>query len=86
MAEETYKITLLCMNCWNKWEESIPKGQLYFSHNYNQSSGYANVGYQARDNRINCPNCECNTVRSLSALENVTDKITNQKPLTPKGE
>ena len=61
---EKYIIHLLCTNCNHKWEESIPKGMEFYTKGFQQRAGYGFDSWEARDNQVNCPNCECNTVRS----------------------
>lgn len=64
MEKVTYELRLLCTNCMHKWDETIPKGYEFFSHGYTHAAGYGISEYSAYENKINCPNCGCNTVRS----------------------
>lgn len=68
--EGHYLIRLVCMNCWEYWWESIPKGKLYFSRTgFTRPSGYGHDAHDAHENEINCPNCECNTVGNVKREE-----------------
>jgi len=62
-CQEFYNIHLLCTNCHHKWKENIPKG-MQFLVTRNKEAYYAKASWSSKYTKINCPNCDCNTVRS----------------------